>query len=156
MTTPDSDSPEDRLRAIALVTDAAIGPLDVDDLLEEEVRQGVRVPIGVGFAGHVAADRRAIRLDVVDSTTVWNPIPWEKGIVKMLGVPLLVGSELLGVLHVGRIADLAFTDDDEFLLELVAARISGAVQSRQLEVERAAARIVQRSLLPSTLPHCPG
>ena len=192
MTTPDSASPEDRLRAIAVVTDSAIGHLDVDDLLvellarvvellqadtaavllvedsgeylvaratfgiEEEVRQGVRVPIGVGFAGHVAADRRPIRLDVVDSTTVWNPILWEKGILKMLGVPLLVGPELLGVLHVGRVADVAFTDDDEFLLELVASRISGAVQSRQLEVERAAARIVQRSLLPSTLPYCPG
>lgn len=192
MTTPDPSSPEDRLRAIAVVTDSAIGHLDVDDLLEEllarvvellqadtaavllvdesgaylaaratfgieeEVRQGVRVPMGVGFAGSVAADRRPIRLDVVDATTVWNPILWEKGIVKMLGVPLLVGPELLGVLHVGRVADVAFTDDDEFLLELVASRISGAVQSRQLEVERAAARIVQRSLLPSTLPRCPG
>ncbi|HET6810092.1 MAG TPA: GAF domain-containing SpoIIE family protein phosphatase [Acidimicrobiales bacterium] len=192
MTTPDAPSPDDRLRAIAVVTDSAIGHLDVDDLLEEllarvvellqadtaavllldesggylaaratfgieeEVRQGVRVPLGVGFAGHVAADRRPIRLDVVDATTVWNPILWEKGIVKMLGVPLLVGPDLLGVLHVGRVADVAFTDDDEFLLELVAARISGAVQSRQLEVERAAARIVQRSLLPSRLPHCPG
>lgn len=192
MTTPDTSSPEDRLRAIAVVTDSAIGHLDVDDLLEEllarvveilqadtaavllvdgsgqylaaratfgieeEVRQGVRVPIGVGFAGHVASDRRPIRLDVVDATTVWNPILWEKGIVKMLGVPLLVGPELLGVLHVGRVADAAFTDDDEFLLELVASRISGAVQSRQLEVERAAGRIVQRSLLPSTLPDCPG
>jgi phosphoserine phosphatase RsbU/P len=192
MTIPGSKLPEDRLRTIAVVTDSAIGHLDVDDLLvellarvvelleadtaavlladesgeylaaratfgiEEEVRQGVRVPIGVGFAGHVAAERRPIRLDAVDATTVWNPILWEKGIVKMLGVPLVVGSELLGVLHVGRVADLAFTDDDEFLLELVASRISAAVQSRQLEIERAAARVLQRSLLPATLPRCAG
>src|SRR2546421_8982533 len=37
--------------------------------IEEEVRQGVRVPLGVGFAGRIAADRRPVRLDVVDPTT---------------------------------------------------------------------------------------
>src|SRR5581483_9558899 len=92
----------------------------------------------------------------VDPTTVWNPILWEKGIQKMLGVPLEAGPRLLGVLHVGRIADKAFTDDDAVLLELVAARVAAAVQARELEVEQAAGRVVQRSLLPSALPACPG
>src|SRR5689334_1767781 len=38
--------------------------------VEDEVRQGVRVPIGVGFAGRIAASRGAVRLDRVDATTV--------------------------------------------------------------------------------------
>ena len=57
--------------------------------IEDEVRQGVRVPLGTGFAGRIAATKDAVRLDRVDSTTVANPILWEKGIKVMLGVPLL-------------------------------------------------------------------
>ena len=71
--------------------------------LEEEVREGFRVPIGTGFAGRIAARRGPIRLDRVDTTTVTNPILWEKGVQVMLGVPLLAADELLGVLHVGRL-----------------------------------------------------
>src|SRR5690242_9698107 len=50
-----------------LVAEAARG-------LEAEVRQGVRVPIGAGFAGRVAARRQPVVLDRVDETTVANPI----------------------------------------------------------------------------------
>jgi sigma-B regulation protein RsbU (phosphoserine phosphatase) len=124
--------------------------------IEEEVRQGVRVPLGAGFAGRIAAERRPVQLDVVDPTTVWNPILWEKGIVKMLGVPLESGAHLLGVLHVGRVAGVPFTEDDGVLLGLVATRVAAAVQARQLEIERAAGRVVQRSLLPSALPTISG
>ena len=38
--------------------------------LEEEVRQGVRVPIGTGFAGSIAKRKCPVVLDRVDSTTV--------------------------------------------------------------------------------------
>ena len=183
-----ADEAEDRLRAIASITDSRIEHLDVDELLdellvrvvglvdadtaavllldpgsqqlvaratcgiEEEVRQGVRVPIGVGFAGRVAAERRPVVLDRVDSSTVWNPILWQKGIRKMLGVPLQLGTELLGVLHVGRLAEIDFTPDDTALVELVATRIAAAIQSRLLAIERAAGDLVQRSLLPAAPP----
>src|SRR4051812_14331436 len=33
--------------------------------LEEEVERGVRIPVGQGFAGRVAADRRPVRIDDV-------------------------------------------------------------------------------------------
>src|SRR5690242_1690886 len=42
--------------------------------IEEEVRQGVRVPVGTGFAGRIASTRGPIRLDRVDATTVTNPL----------------------------------------------------------------------------------
>ena len=135
--------------ADGLVARAACG-------IEAEVRQGVRVPVGIGFAGRIAATRQAVRLDRVDSTTVSNPILWEKGIKTMLGVPLQRGEELLGVLHVGRLDGRAFSDADEVLLQVVSDRIAGAIQTRQLANERAATGLLERSLLPTKLPSCPG
>ena len=40
-------------------------------------------------------------LDDVDHAHVLNPILRQKGIKSMLGVPLLVRTEVIGVLHVG-------------------------------------------------------
>src|SRR5205085_1527811 len=124
--------------------------------IEEEVHQGVRVPVGRGFAGLIAAEKRPIVLTRVDSTTVANPILWEKGIRAMLGVPLLSGGRVIGVLHVGTLGDRQFSPDDIELLQLVAERVSGAVQAGLREEEQAAAQALQRSLLPTDLPVCPG
>ena len=123
--------------------------------LEEEVRQGVHVPIGAGFAGTVAATRRPVLLDRVDATTVANPILWEKGIQAMLGVPLLAGEDVVGVMHVGRLQPRPFTEHDTDLLELAAERVTTALQGRQLAVEAAAATMLERGLLPPRLPVLP-
>ena len=119
--------------------------------LEEEVRQGVRIPVGTGFAGRIAAERRPVVLNKVDSTTVANPILWEKGIRSMLGVPLIAGGILIGVLHVGSYTAEAFDDDDVMLLELAADKLAAAAQSGIVADERRAAGVLQRGLLP-TLP----
>jgi phosphoserine phosphatase RsbU/P len=132
-----------------LIARAALG-------IEAEVRQGVRIAIGSGFAGKVAADRRPVVLDRVDETTVQNPVLWEKGIQAMLGVPLQDGARLLGVLHVGSLSQRTFSDQEISLLELIADRISSTIHTRELEIERTAARVLQRSLLPSELRPCPG
>jgi serine phosphatase RsbU (regulator of sigma subunit) len=124
--------------------------------IEDEVYQGVRVPLRVGFAGRIAAERRPVVLDRVDETTVANPILWEKGIRTMLGVPLLVGERVIGVLHVGRLAERRFTAADAELLQLVAERVAFASQTRMLEVERSASRLLERALLPRVRPNCPG
>ncbi len=124
--------------------------------IEEEVYQDVRIPLRTGFAGRIAAERGPVLLERVDDTTVANPILWERGIRTMLGVPLLVGDHLIGVLHVGRLSERAFTMEEVELLQLVAERVAFAAQTRLLEVERAAARLLERSLLPRTLPVCPG
>jgi phosphoserine phosphatase RsbU/P len=124
--------------------------------IEEEVYQGVRVPLRAGFAGRIAAEQRPVVLDRVDETTVANPILWEKGIRAMLGVPLLTGDKLIGVLHVGTLQERSFTQADVELLELVGERVALATQTRLLEVERAASRLLERSLLPPRLPVCAG
>ncbi len=144
--------------AAVLLLDVASGELVATAArgIEEEVREGVRVPIGTGFAGRIAATRGPIRLDRVDRTTVANPILWEKDIRVMLGVPLLIINELIGVLHVGRLDDRPFTDQDVEMLQVVADRVAAAAQARTLAIERAAARLLERSLLPERLPRCDG
>jgi sigma-B regulation protein RsbU (phosphoserine phosphatase) len=124
--------------------------------IEEEVHQGVRVPLRAGFAGRIASERRPVIIDRVDETTVANPILWEKGIQAMLGVPLFSGDAVIGVLHVGTLGDRRFSQQDTELLELVAGRVAFATQTRMLEVERAAANLLEQSLLPPILPSCPG
>jgi putative methionine-R-sulfoxide reductase with GAF domain len=120
--------------------------------IEAEVRQGVRIPVGRGFAGRVAAEKKPVILPQVDHTTVLNPILWEHGIRSLLGVPLLAAGSVIGVLHVGTLGVRQFTADDVRLLEIVADRVASAIQARQVEAQRAAAGLVQRSLLPARLP----
>ncbi|HEY2305516.1 MAG TPA: GAF domain-containing SpoIIE family protein phosphatase [Streptosporangiaceae bacterium] len=124
--------------------------------LEEEVRQGVRIPVGRGFAGRVAATGRPVILDHVDHTTVLNPILMAKGIRSMLGVPLIAEGKVIGVLHVGSLTPRRFTSDDASLLQLAADRAALAVQSLRSADDRIAAQALQRSLLPSALPMVPG
>jgi serine phosphatase RsbU (regulator of sigma subunit) len=120
--------------------------------IEAEVRQGVRIPLGRGFAGRVAADKKPVILPRVDHTTVLNPILWEHGIRSLLGVPLLATGNVIGVLHVGTLGTRQFTADDVRLLEIVADRIASAIQARQTQAQQAAAGLLQRSLLPARLP----
>jgi signal transduction histidine kinase len=95
--------------------------------IEEEVERGIRIPVGKGFAGRIAADRRPVVLDDVDHADVLNPILREKGIKSLLGVPLITHQEVLGVLHVGTLTPRKFTEDDVDLLEIVALRAAVAI-----------------------------
>lgn len=103
--------------------------------IEEEVEQGVRIPLGKGFAGRVAAERRAVVIPDVDHSEVLNPILREKGIRSLLGVPLLARERVLGVLHVGALQPRDFTEDDIELLNLVAARVAVALERTLIHEE---------------------
>ncbi len=121
-----------------LVARAALG-------LEEEVEQGVRVPVGGGFAGRIAAEKRPVILDDVDHAHVLNPILREKGIKSMLGVPLVVEGEVRGVFHVGSLHYRAFDEDEVELLQLVADRAALAIEhARLFEAERAARERIEQ------------
>ena len=155
----------DRVRA-ALVTDTAAVLLrdpGSDYLvaraacgLEEEVRQGVRIALGHGFAGAIAARMPPVRLTRVDATTVANPILWQTGIQVMLGVPLLHGTDVIGVLHVGRLSAEPFTDDDVAVLQVAGERVAAAVVARRLALSAAAAGLLERGLQPTRLPALAG
>lgn len=124
--------------------------------IEEEVRQGVRIPLGEGFAGRVAASREPVILDTVDHTTVRNPLLVDRGIKSLLGVPLFVGGKVIGVLHVGSLSGRPFSEQDAELLQLAADRAALALHSMMSQDDALAAVALQRSLLPTALPAVPG
>jgi K+-sensing histidine kinase KdpD len=159
-----AEATADRLRKVQEVTEAALGGLTLDDLLdellvrvrtaldadtaaillldedadellaraakgiEEEVERGIRIPVGQGFAGRVAATRQSVSIDDVEHADVFNPILREKGIKSLLGTPLISRDRVLGVLHVGTLTSRVFTADDRDLLEIVAERIAVALE----------------------------
>lgn len=120
--------------------------------LEDEVIQGLRIPVGRGFSGRVASERAPIVLDKVNSTTVSSQVVIRRGIRTLLGVPMLANGDLVGVLNVGTLTDRTFTEEDIALLRLVADRAAVASQARLTRSERAATLALQRSLLPTRLP----
>ena len=155
------DRTRDILRAdtaAALLLDFSSGQLIATAAagLEEEVRQGVRIPVGRGFAGRIAAEHRPVILDHVDHTTVLNPILLDKGIRSLMGVPLVAGGRVIGVLHVGSLLPRQFTSEDVELLQLAADRAAAAVQSITAQADRVAVTSLQRSLVPSALPAVAG
>ena len=124
--------------------------------LEEEVVQGVRVPLGTGFAGRVAASGHPVLLNEVSENTVSNPLLWRRGIRSLLGVPLFAGGKIIGVLHVGSLEGRQFTEEDVDLLQLAADRASLALASMKAQDDARAAMALHRSLLPAALPQMPG
>src|SRR5439155_23532843 len=59
-------------------------------------------------------------------------------------------------LHVGTLHPRPFTADDTALLQQVGDRVALSIQAGLYERERAVARMLQRSMLPESLPSPPG
>jgi K+-sensing histidine kinase KdpD len=139
-----------RIRDVLAVDTAAILLLDettselvarAADGLEEEVERGVRIPLGKGFAGRVAAERAAILLEDVGHADVVNPLLLEKGIATMLGVPLLVTGRTIGVLQIGSFSQREFEKSDVDLLRVVADRAAIAIEHATLFAAERRARL---------------
>jgi anti-sigma regulatory factor (Ser/Thr protein kinase)/putative methionine-R-sulfoxide reductase with GAF domain len=128
--------------------------------IEEEVEQGVRIPVGRGFAGRIAAERVAIFIADVKHADIMNPILREKGIRSLLGLPLIVEGDLIGVLHVGSLTPRTFGPRDLALLQVAAARAAPGIERAHLfsalAHEHSVAMALQRSLLPQKLVNLAG
>ncbi len=115
--------------------------------IEEEVEQGVRIPIGKGFAGRVAAEQRPMIIDDVDHSYVLNPILREKGIKSLLGAPLIAEDRTLGVIHVGTLTPRKFGQDDIELLQTVALRVAAAIDRAHVHEQVVRLTELQREFL---------
>jgi serine phosphatase RsbU (regulator of sigma subunit)/anti-sigma regulatory factor (Ser/Thr protein kinase) len=155
----------ERIRSSLEVDTAAVLLLDEDRGvllaraargLEEEVRQGVQVPLARGFAGRVAAEARPIVIEDLDHADVVNPILRQRGIRSMLGVPVHVEGRVIGVMHIGTLVQRHFDEDDVTLLQLAADRAALAIDNARIAEQRAVTEIMQRTLLPDALPQIPG
>src|SRR2546422_3295846 len=135
-----------RVPRILAADTAAIFLLDGDVLveraatgLEEADTREIRIPVGQGFVGRVAAEKRPVIIENVDRTKLAHPVLRESGIRSLLGVPVLFEGRVIGVLHVGTLHHRQFRRDDAQLLQVVADRVGlGIRYSRLYEQERRA------------------
>jgi signal transduction histidine kinase len=115
--------------------------------IEEEVEAGVRIPVGKGFAGRIAALRHTVAIEDVDHADVLNPILRQKGVKSLLGAPLMSRGRVLGVIHVGTLTPRIFTEDETELLELVAERAAQGLERAIVHDELAHLEELQRSFV---------
>jgi putative methionine-R-sulfoxide reductase with GAF domain len=144
--------------AAVLLVDEATGDLVATAAsgIEDEVRQRVRIPMGAGFAGRIAAEVKPVVVEDVDTADLYNPLLRAVGIRSLMGAPLITEGRLVGVIHVGSLTTRHFGPEDIDLLQMVAGQVALAVEARRSNVERVAAATLARSLIPTRLPTVPG
>jgi GAF domain-containing protein/anti-sigma regulatory factor (Ser/Thr protein kinase) len=114
--------------------------------LEEEIEAGFSLPVGQGFAGRVAAERRPVAIPDLRPGDAVNPLLYEKKLRSLLGVPLVVEGRLIGVLHVGTLSPRDFTGEDTALLQIVADRAALSIEhARAYEAERRARTAAEKA-----------
>jgi PAS domain S-box-containing protein len=105
-------------------------------LPEEE---GLVIPVGAGAVGRIAVQRRSCIIEDLRTAEIESPVLRARGLSSLLGVPLLVETRVVGVVHVATAAQRRFSEDEMRLMLLAADRIALAVDhARLFEAERAA------------------
>lgn len=139
----------DTANLLLLTSDGECLDLRASEGIEEKARERIRVPIGRGIAGRIAASQEPIIIDDISEVEVMSPVLREK-IESLAGVPLRVEGRLIGVVHVGKVQQHGFSSDDLSFLKLVADRIAlaldntaknEALQLSQQELTREHARV---------------
>lgn len=114
--------------------------------LEEAVKAGVKIPLGQGFAGRIAASRTPLIVEDLSTFPEVNPFVREK-LHAAVGVPLVLRERVLGVLHVGAADPHHFTEQDVQLLQRAAERVAVAVERAQMfQAEQEARREAETAL----------
>src|SRR5438132_581737 len=136
-----------RVQRILAADTAAIFLLDGDVLveraaagLEDADTRDIRIPVGAGFVGRVAAEKRPVVIEHVDRAQLAHPVLRESGIRSLLGVPILFEGRGIGVLHVGTLQPRHFRQEDAQLLQVVADRIGLGIEYARLYEEERRAR----------------
>ena len=114
-----------------------------DDLVavlarENDVAVGMRVRVGSGIAGRVAATREALLIEgQADPSQFPGLTPREQAVVSALSVPLVSRDKLFGVLNVNASSDRRYTVYDLQAASLFAEQAAGAIANARLyETER--------------------
>jgi len=109
------------------------------------------------LAGRLASSRRPVTLERSQTSAGLQSLLASADMESVLGLPLILDRQLLGVLYLGTRTRRPFSEDDAALLQLVGDRVALAVdRARLFEQERHIAETLQRSLLPEQLPQIPG
>ncbi|HEU5369739.1 MAG TPA: GAF domain-containing protein, partial [Ktedonobacterales bacterium] len=106
--------------------------------VEADLAAQVRIPLGEGAAGRVAATRETLIID--DLSTFETVYPYfRERFRSYVGAPLVIDGQVIGVIHMSSIQLHHFTEDDARLLEMLASRVSLVIdRARLYEAERRA------------------
>jgi PAS domain S-box-containing protein len=93
----------------------------------EDAAMGLRVPLGQGVAGSIAASRAPLVVEDLSAVEVINPV-LRRYARSLIGAPLIVEGRLIGVIHADTARPRRFTEDDVRLLRLAADRVALAIE----------------------------
>ncbi len=96
-----------------------------------EPREDISIPLGSGFAGRIATTMKPFIAN--DIASLENVAPFVRAdAASAMGVPLSRAAQLVGVLYAATTSIHEFSEADLAVLELVAERISGAIDRAQI------------------------
>jgi len=99
--------------------------------LEEEIARNIRIPIGRGIAGRIAASSKPMVTHNLLEEEIVSPILRQKGLRSLVGVPLPMQENMVGVLHVGSLQERQFTERDVQQLQVVVHRLKSTMVAAQ-------------------------
>src|SRR3954452_15779363 len=114
--------------------------------VDPEKVAGLRVPVGKGFAGAIAAAMTPAVLSDTSSLETFGASWAEEGVRALVGVPIIVDGRPIGVCVVGSRTDRTFGDDDITLLTAATERAAWAVQNGLLLAAEQRARTTAESV----------
>lgn len=118
--------------------------------LDEAVAWTVRVPVGTGVVGRIAAERQPLSVDANHHADGLTALMRTKGVRSFLGVPIISSDQVLGVIQVGTVRPRRFTQDTVELLQRMADHVGVIIAYTRIYAAerqaRAAAESTQRRL----------
>ena len=109
----------------------------------------IPVPLDGSIAGTIFRERRSVRTETATTETdhfsgVGEAVQFQTR--SLLGVPMRIGDEVVGVLEVINKREGAFTDEDDLVLSILADQAAIAIRNlRQLDAVRAANLRLERA-----------
>lgn len=99
--------------------------------LEEDMIGRVRVPVGRGVAGAIAASGKPMMLDDLSRIEVVSPL-LHATMKSLVGAPLLAGNRVIGVIHIASAHLRRFSEADSQFLQILASCAALSVEHAQL------------------------
>ena len=126
--------------------------------MHREAEEGMTMRIGDGFAGIVAARREPVTLHRPEAAQVRSPLLANAGVRTLYGVPIIEGTELLGVAKMASLTADDFSTQDKRMFRAMVARAGAGIQQHMLRerareaAERVATSERQLQALADNLP----
>ncbi|TMK54442.1 MAG: GAF domain-containing protein [Actinobacteria bacterium] len=135
--------------SIQLIDDGALVPVATEPPMTDEAKR-VRIPVGKGISGTIAATAEAIYIpDILSDPRVPPPTARKgvsRGVRSYFGVPLIMHGEPVGVLQIDSAELDAFPPDARACVLMLVPAIAAAVQNALLfDRERAALQQLQET-----------